>query len=162
MPSKWKSKLVTMALKVLHHLTPVHLSGLTKCQLWPQSLYSCHTGPKLLNALSSSLPVLWTFFSFCLVSLPPPETFAWMTPFHLSRLSLNVISEKPFSNNSTKCLHLLFLSQSLILFTLQYIHCLYLDICLLVCLLSSLVKCGFHKGQKAYPGCYICIWLCPE
>ena len=34
------------------------------------------------------------------------------------------------------------------LFTLQYIHRLYLDMCLLVCLLSSLVNCGFHKGKE--------------
>lgn len=57
-------------------------------------------------------------------------------------------SQRSLSNNSTKCLHLLFSISIPCLFTLQYIHCLYLDICLLVCLLSSLVKCGFHKGKE--------------
>lgn len=39
-----------------------------------------------------------------------------------------------------------YLNPLFIYFTVH--NCLYLDICLLVCLLYSLVKCGFHKGKE--------------
>ena len=51
------------------------------------SIFLPHWSLGSLNALSSSLSGPLNFFSFCL-ECSPLRTLAWMTPFHLSSMSL--------------------------------------------------------------------------
>ena len=112
--SQWKSKLVTMALKVLHHLTPVHLSSLTKCQLRPQSLYSYHTGPKLLEC--SKLFLAWSFelFFFFLLGILFPQDLCMDYSFSSFKSELKCHLREAFPTTQLNAFTSSFLSQSLV------------------------------------------------